>query len=148
MDPTGCARLSDIGFSRPIPTGESGLNWTDAGADGCRWTAPEVFQGGEPSKQSDVFTYGFVSAEVRPHNRRFTAVADLAKILTGNFVWEGITTAEVRSKILGNERPRRPEGGKECTLTTDLWRMFESCWKKEPGGRISIPRVLNLLQYL
>ena len=69
MDSTGHARLSDIGFSKLIPTGESGFDWADVGADGCRWGAPEIFQDGKFSEQSDVFTYGFVAAEVRPPDR-------------------------------------------------------------------------------
>lgn len=54
----------------------------------------------------------------------------------------------MRSKILGDDRPSRPEGGEEHALTTDLWRVFEKCWRKEPGGRISITRVLDVLRYL
>ena len=64
MDSTGHARLSDIGFSNLIATGDSGFDWDQVGTDGCRWAAAEIFQNGELTKQSDVFSYGFIAAEV------------------------------------------------------------------------------------
>lgn len=55
---------------------------------------------------------------------------------------------EVRSKILKDERPSRPESEKKHSLTTELWRMFALCWGKDPGSRVSASEVLNLLQHL
>lgn len=69
LDSGNNARLSDIGFADPIPTTKFDLAQT--GAEGCRWAAPEVFQKGEFTRQSDVFSYGFLAAEVnyfdQPH---------------------------------------------------------------------------------
>lgn len=64
VDSVGHARLSDIGFSKLVHTGELGFGWVNIGPDGCRWAAPESFQDGKLSKQSDIFTYGFIAAEV------------------------------------------------------------------------------------
>ena len=75
VDSAGHARLSDIEVSKLIPTGESGFDWANVGPDGCRWTAPEVFQNGKLSEQSDVFTYGFVAVEVRPPYRRLVSLS-------------------------------------------------------------------------
>ena len=72
VDSTGHAHLSDIGFARLVPTGESSFDWAKVGADGCRWAAPEIFQDGKLSKQSDMFSYGFIATEVRPPNSWFT----------------------------------------------------------------------------
>lgn len=55
---------------------------------------------------------------------------------------------EVRSRIFGGERPRRPEGEKKHTLTTELWRTFPKCWGKVPAGRILASEALNILRYL
>jgi len=66
VDSVGHARLSDIGFSKLVPTREPGFDWANVGADGYRFAAPELFQNGKLSKQSDVFAYGFVAAEVHP----------------------------------------------------------------------------------
>jgi serine/threonine protein kinase len=70
VDSGGHARLSDIGFAKLASTGESTFDWAQLGADGCRWAAPEIFQNGEFSKTSDIFTYGFLAVEVRPPNCR------------------------------------------------------------------------------
>ena len=66
MDSAGHARLSDIGFARLMPSGEPKFDWAQVGAAGCRWAAPEIFQKGEFTTRSDVFSYGFVATEVRP----------------------------------------------------------------------------------
>ena len=65
VDSAGRARLSDIGFAKLTRNRGSQFDWADVGADGYRWAAPEIFKSGELSKQSDVFSYGFVAAEVR-----------------------------------------------------------------------------------
>jgi len=70
MDSAGHARLSDIGFSKLAPAGESRFDWARVGGVGCRWTAPEVFREGEFTERSDMFSYGFIATEVRPLNYR------------------------------------------------------------------------------
>ena len=69
VDSAGRACLSDIGFAKLIPTGESRFDWAHVGAEGCRWAAPEIFQNGKLSKQSDIFSYGFIATEVRSPKR-------------------------------------------------------------------------------
>ena len=70
VNSAGNACLSDIGFTKLVPTRGSRLKfgWAKVGADGCRWAAPELFQKGELSKQSDAFSYGFIATEVRVPN--------------------------------------------------------------------------------
>ena len=65
VNAAGCACLSDIGFTTFVRDEELGVG--DAGniAHTSQWTAPEVFKNGKFSKQSDVFSFGFVAAEVR-----------------------------------------------------------------------------------
>ena len=75
-------------------------------------------------------------------------VTDPAQIFTGNLLWEEIDEAEVRSRIYGGERPRRPEDEKKHALTTELWRIFAKCWGKDPAGRILASEALKRLQYL
>ena len=65
VDSAGRARLSDIGFSTLTHKGGSQFDWANVGAGGHRWAAPEIFKSGELSQQSDVFSYGFIAAEVR-----------------------------------------------------------------------------------
>jgi len=64
VNAAGRACLSDIGFTG----GELAADGTDSRAYGSRWTAPEISKNGKFSKQSDVFSLGFVAAEVCSHN--------------------------------------------------------------------------------
>lgn len=64
LDARNNARLSDVGFAKLTPVGESKFDWAQAD-NGCRWAAPEIFQKGEFTTQSDAFSYGFIAAEVR-----------------------------------------------------------------------------------
>jgi len=70
VNSAGRACLSDIGFAKLMSIGESSsrFDWAQVGADGCRWAAPEIFQNGKFTKQSDMFSYGFIAVEVRPLN--------------------------------------------------------------------------------
>ena len=95
VDTRGHARLSDIGFAKLAPTGASKFDWTQSGADGCRWAAPEIFQNGKLSKQSDVFTYGFLAVEVRPPNRYLASpLPTFARYSRENFYGRGLTQRE------------------------------------------------------
>ena len=64
VNAAGRACLSDIGFTSET----SDADGTETGAHGSRWTAPEIFKHGEFSKQSDVFSFGFVAADVCTRN--------------------------------------------------------------------------------
>ena len=149
MDSAGHARLSDIGFARLMPAGELNFDWAQVGAAGCRWAAPEIFQKGEFTTQSDVFSYGFVAAEVRPSNCYLMVTRNRSiQILTGNFLWEDIDSTNVRSRILRGDRPHVPEYEKNGTLIMGLWGVFAGCWGKDPASRILASEALNVLQYL
>ena len=65
VDSAGRARLSDIGFATFAHKKEPKTGVTGCSTHGSRWTAPEVSKDSEFSKQSDVFSLGFVAAEVR-----------------------------------------------------------------------------------
>ena len=65
VDSAGHARISDIGISTLVPNDNSRFDWATVGAGGHRWVAPEIFKGGILSEKSDVFSYGFLAAEVR-----------------------------------------------------------------------------------
>ena len=65
IDSAGHARLSDIGFAKLVPSGESRFDWAQVGGTGCRWAAPEIFREGGFTERSDMFSYGFVAAEAR-----------------------------------------------------------------------------------
>lgn len=61
----GSACLSDVGLPAATLDGKLEFSWDNVGAPASRRVAPEIFKNGESSKQSDMFSYGFVAAEVR-----------------------------------------------------------------------------------
>jgi len=52
----------------------------------------------------------------------------------------------VISKIVGGERPGKPQGREVARFTEGLWRMLEDCWKPQPDDRPSLDIVLECLQ--
>ena len=68
VNAAGRACLSDIGFT--TSTHDEVLDEDDAESSDYRWRAPEVLKDGRFSKQSDIFSFGFVAAEVRLRKRR------------------------------------------------------------------------------
>jgi hypothetical protein len=65
VDSAHRVRLSEAGFAKLIPDGKSKFCWAEVSAYGCRWAAPEIFQKGKFTEPSDIFTFGFIAAEVR-----------------------------------------------------------------------------------
>jgi len=63
VNAAGRACLSDIGFTT---THDGAMDMDDTECEvHYRWRAPEVLKDGRFSKQSDIFSFGFVAAEVR-----------------------------------------------------------------------------------
>lgn len=63
VNAAGRACLSGIDFTNEELKADS----TESSAHGSSWIAPELFENGNFSKQSDVFSLGFVAAEVCSH---------------------------------------------------------------------------------
>jgi len=70
MNAPGNACLSDIGLPAAAHDGKLEFSWDNASTSASRRLAPEIFKNGENSKQSDMFSFGFVAAEVRGPKRR------------------------------------------------------------------------------
>ena len=64
VNAAGRACLSDIGFITSIYNEELTTDDVESSTYCPRWTAPEIFKDGNFSKQSDVFSFGFVAVEV------------------------------------------------------------------------------------
>ena len=62
VDTSGCARITDFGFTRN--QGTMGEIQATAGGT-ARWTAPEILEErGSWNKEADVFSFGMVMVEV------------------------------------------------------------------------------------
>ena len=102
-----------------------------------RWMSPERFdlgnfglREGYPTKESDCYALGMVIYEV----------------LSGETPYALCNQLVVVQKILGGERPRRPDGVQGAWFTTGLWQILELCWRSQPGDRPSLGVVLGCLR--
>ena len=101
-----------------------------------RWMSPELLalvqsglENSRPTKQSDCYALGMVIYEV----------------LSGQVPFASFNSHAVTQKVMGGERPQRPEGVLGAWFTDDIWRMLNRCWATQPEGRPSIMVVLECL---
>ena len=136
IDNDGHARLSGFNLIA-IAAGQSIdiSSWTEGGT--IRWMSPELLNPesfgltkSRPTKESDSYALGMVIYEV----------------LSGRVPFDTYKGVVVILKIMGGERPGRPEGEGGALFTDDIWRMLELCWKPQPGERISAKDVLLYLE--
>jgi len=101
------------------------------------WMSPELFDperfGVEDSRRtesSDCYALGMVVYEV----------------LTGQAPFSRCNRYAVVVKVVGGERPERPQGPEGRWFTDDVWGILGRCWKPKPGDRPSIEDVLQRLE--
>jgi len=68
------------------------------------------------------------------------------EVLSEQVPFAPIEGTAVISKIVGGERPVKPQGRGGTRFTEGLWRMLEECWKAQPDDRPSLDIVLGCLQ--
>jgi len=104
--------------------------------DAIRWMSPELINPqtvdsiGRPTKESDCYALGMAIYEVLSERVPFAPSGGTAII----------------SKVVGGERPERPQGREGAWFTDGLWRMLEDCWKPQPDDRPTLDIVLECLQ--
>ena len=67
----GRACLSDMGLTTFVHNEELEVDNAESNTHAPQWAAPEVFKNGKFSKQSDIFSFGFVAAEVCSQTLQF-----------------------------------------------------------------------------
>ena len=132
------ARIADFGslgiisdkanFISPIPR---------AGGGTLRWTSPELLdpesfnlKDSYPTKQSDIYALGMVVYEV----------------LSGQKPFPGCMDVVVMQKVMGGERPQRPQGARGVWFKNDIWEMLKLCWRAERDDRPSLENILQCLE--
>lgn len=87
LDENFVAKLGDFGLSRQVDQGESSLVTLVAGTRG--YMAPEIFGTGKATRESDVYSYGAVLAEVACGRRPVDAsLAELYHSVLVDWVWD------------------------------------------------------------
>jgi len=145
VDDSGHARIADFGLATVARNIDSMRSASQHGGS-SRWTAPEVLNGGLPTKEMDVFSFAMVMIEVR--HRRSTRgslthyLFAPIQIFTGAFPFAKSSTVAATLTITKGGRPQRPI---HPTLTGHLWKLMQKCWDHDPHLRPEISEALKVL---
>ena len=135
IDRQGHARLTEYGLA----TINSDPSFTVAATPGAvgtsRWLAPEIInptrKGNSPpvmeSKPADVFAFGMFAVEV----------------FTGKIPFEEQKNEAVVLRISRGGRPEMPGNAQDVGLTTEVWKLLESCWQQNPKKRPTMDEVVR-----
>ena len=136
IDNNGCACL--VGFCQLVIISDQSTATSSATRSGTvRWMSPERLDPNRfglkdncPTKESDCYALGMVIYEV----------------LSGEILYPLCNKLVVVQKILGGERPTRPQGAQGAQFAAGLWQMLELCWKPQSTDRLSLDTVIRCLQ--
>jgi hypothetical protein len=82
-----------------------------------------------------------------PHNDYHALVLiQLVQVLTGMTPFGKLTGPEVVFKVLGGERPSKPQDALNLGFSDEVWRLVEGCWQTEPEDRPTVKSVLLCLR--
>ena len=138
IDKRGRARLTEYGLA-PI---NSDPRFTVAGTSGAvgtsRWLAPEIITPARKgsnmsvmeSKAADVFAFGMLAVEV----------------FTGKVPFEEQKNEAVALRISRGGRPEMPGNAQAVGLTSEIWKLLESCWQQNPKKRPTMKEVVRRWQ--
>lgn len=93
---------------------------------------PDQFGSGDglPTEESDCYALGMVIFEV----------------LSGEIPFKLCKDCLVKYRVVGGDRPTRPEGAKGAWFTDDLWETLNLCWETQPQSRPRVQAVLECLE--
>ena len=91
--------------------------------------SPEI-QDYRRTESSDCYALGMVIYEVLSERKPFHRYTDLAVV----------------GKVVGGERPERPQEAGGVLFTDVMWSVLERCWTPQPGNRPGIGDVLRCLE--
>ncbi|CAN0083106.1 unnamed protein product, partial [Ectocarpus fasciculatus] len=108
-------KLCDFGLSK-VKTDLSSSSKTGF-VGTSRWMCPEVMTKGPANERTDVYSFGVVCFEVATRTLPFK---------------EMDTTQVILTVVFEKGRPQIPEG---ASVSPDVLRLMEKCWKQEPADR-------------
>jgi len=88
------------------------------------------FENSQPTKESDFYAFGMVILEV----------------LSGQAPFPRCNGSVVLRKVIGGERPGKPQGAEGAWFTDDLWEVLERCWSPQPKNRPTVDATLECLK--
>ena len=82
------------------------------------------------SKPADVFAFAMFSVEV----------------FTGKIPFEKQKNEAVALLVFRGSRPEMPENAQAVGLTSEMWKLLEICWQRNPKKRPTIEEVIRRWQ--
>lgn len=128
IDQEGRARLTDYGLA-PINSNPK------FAVKISRWPAPEII---DPSHDDD----GMPVTESKPADV-FAFAMFAVEVFTGKAPFHGLQPVMVAEAIRRGERPRVPRNAQEAGLTSEIWKLLESCWQQDPKKRPMMGEVVR-----
>ncbi|QRV92203.1 Tyrosine kinase family catalytic domain protein [Ceratobasidium sp. AG-Ba] len=128
----GIPRLADFGNAK---LQEYTMKFTKTSTKetvSSRWAAPELFEGGWCSFESDVYALGMTILEA----------------ITGDVPWPKLSERSVMFAVtIKNSYPERPEAQipTYSEKGDTLWLLLESCWDRSPGKRPNADQVKSTM---
>ena len=140
------ARIADFGIAIVTKNLDSVRPDTRQEVHTPRWSAPEIFLGKNPSKESDVYSFAMVAIEVHrewSEMRVFSlTVVAPTQALSGEVPFSSEKTNwTVAPAVLTGKRPSRPA---HPSCTDGLWALIQRCWDQEPQLRPEAPEVSRI----
>ena len=125
VNAAGCACLSDMGFAAPMCDEELEVGSANKLTRASQWTAPEVFKNGQFSKQSDVFSLGFVAVEVSSQMLHFLYPRlTMRRYSQESYYGEGLTQRRRGPRLPMASAPVCPRGRRNSVQP----RRCGGCW--------------------
>jgi len=136
IDQGGHACLADFSLLT-IVTDQSAIISSCPEGGTIPWMSPELLdpesfgmKKSYSTKESDCYALGMVIYEV----------------LSGQKPYAPSKAFVIIPKVLGGERPARPQGEEGKLFTDAIWGVLEHCWKPQPSDRKSAKAVLPCLE--
>ena len=79
------------------------------------------------------------------HSDCYTLGMVMFEVLSGQIPFRPYPNFAVPGKVIGGDRPERPEGVEGNWFTDDVWEALGRCWSHQPANR---PRIKDVLQGL
>jgi len=135
IDDLGNVRLADFGLNSIVIEDSHNASPINNERGTPRWMAPEILNveglnTTRPSKESDVYAFAMVVVEVFTCRPPFPELGHAAVLI----------------RVVGGERPPRPEEACRLGLSDSVWEMVEKCWEQEPLPRPKISEVLKFFK--